>query len=380
MKANHHHLHCEPSRNKTAAARLLSASRWRGWVTCALWCLALFALSTAAIAQFKEIGPPPFSPTVARQKIRALLEKVDPSNRRETIDTLYGWLVWYRDLLNEELIAAWKGGRRANLPDVIESLADSQVASAIVEFSWREQRQSAFNLTYAPMFVNLMARFPESAKPFLDDLLGATATGHPTPNLSQPEADAVCRILLDMPDVGTWKSDARKILPHYRLVAERLLAQDLSGNDREKSYQARLWLADLQPAAPDPSQRQSPRGNSPVPTSPAAPRVTSDPAPEPAPVIAAPARPPLLDASVPKVPLAYSGAKSGTFECSGAPISQNAEYVFRNVPLVKMQLDYDTRIWDARLVPGEEHTQRLILKNKSSGPHKSCTVHWSVIP
>jgi hypothetical protein len=45
-----------------------------------------------------------------------------------------------------------------------------------------------------------------------------------------------------------------------------------------------------------------------------------------------------------------------------------------------MQLEYDTKTWDARLMPAEGQTQRLILKNKSSGPQKRCTVHWTVIP
>jgi hypothetical protein len=76
----------------------------------------------------------------------------------------------------------------------------------------------------------------------------------------------------------------------------------------------------------------------------------------------------------------YNGPRSGTLESTGSPVPQNAEYVFRNLPPVKMQLDYDTKIWDARLAPGEGQTQRLILKNKSSGPQKHCVVHWSVIP
>jgi hypothetical protein len=61
-------------------------------------------------------------------------------------------------------------------------------------------------------------------------------------------------------------------------------------------------------------------------------------------------------------------------------IPQNAEYVFRNVPLVKMQLDYDTKTWDARLAPGDGQTQKLIVRNKSSGPQKHCVVHWTATP
>ena len=71
---------------------------------------------------------------------------------------------------------------------------------------------------------------------------------------------------------------------------------------------------------------------------------------------------------------------SGTLECNGGPIPQNAEYVFRNLPPVKLQLDYDKRAWEGRLSPGENQTQRLILKNISSGSQKRCVVHWSVDP
>ncbi len=79
-------------------------------------------------------------------------------------------------------------------------------------------------------------------------------------------------------------------------------------------------------------------------------------------------------------PQPYNGPRSGTLECSGGPIPQNAEYVFRNLPSVKMQLDYDTKNRDARLAPGEGQTQKLILKNKSSGPQKRCLVHWVAAP
>jgi len=71
---------------------------------------------------------------------------------------------------------------------------------------------------------------------------------------------------------------------------------------------------------------------------------------------------------------------SGTLECTGNPVPQNAEYVFRNLPLFKLQLDYDHRIWDARLTAGDNQSQRLILRNKSSGPQRRCLVHWSVVP
>jgi hypothetical protein len=71
---------------------------------------------------------------------------------------------------------------------------------------------------------------------------------------------------------------------------------------------------------------------------------------------------------------------SGTLECTGNAIPQNAEYIFRNLPLLKLQLDYDHKVWEARLAPAENQSQRLILKNRSSGPQRRCVVHWSVIP
>jgi hypothetical protein len=285
-------------------------------------------------AQFKEIGKAPFTEPVARQKIRTLLQAVQASNRKETIDTLTGWTVWYRAILDDELIAAWKADTRANLTPIIGPLADPRVASAIVEFSWRQQRQTAFTIALAAVLGDLMERFPESAKPFLDDLLG-----QPVPALAQSEAETVCRILIDMPDIGTWRKTASQILPHYRAVAEQLLEQDERGADREKGYRAQVWLRELRP---EPST---------------------------------PVRMPLARPQAP-----YDGPTSGTLECNGGPVPAGNEYVFRNLPPVKMQLDYDMKTWDAHFSPGEHQTQRLVLINKSNIPQRYCVVHWKVIP
>ncbi len=387
----------------------------RAWGTgFGVWLSVLFGVCLTANAQFKPIGPPPFSPTVARQKVKTLLEKVDPSNSHQTTGKLSELLAWYRDIIDEELIAAWRKDTRDNLAEVVDSLADSRVAIAVVNFSWREKRQSAFLLADAPMLGHLMVRFPESAKPFLDDLLG-----QPKPNLTEPEAEAVCRILMDMPDVGTWRNSALQILPHYRQAAKSVLAQDARGSDEEKRYQAERWGNDLkldvpeiaheQPSVRRRSERSPDRAlngdrvvltpspesdgasgrpsNSSQLAHTAAPAVPipsvlpSEPTPAGAP--AAP-NPPPERAQVPSAPLPtagqYSGPRSGTLEFNGNPVPQNAEYVFRNLPPVKIQIVYDTKIWDARLAPGEGETQRLIMKNKSSGPQKRCVVHWSVIP
>jgi hypothetical protein len=391
------------------------------WITSfGIWSLVIFTADLTANAQFKPVGPPPFSPTVAREKVKTLLEKVDPSNSRQTTGRLSDLLAWYRDIIDDELIAAWRKETRENLTEAVESLADSRVAIAVVNFSWREQRQAAFHLSDAPMLGHLMARFPESAKPFLDDLLG-----RPMPDLSEPEAEAVCRILMDMPEIGSWRNSALQILPHYRQAAENIVAQDVRGSDQEKRYQGLRWENDLklhvsemaneQPSArrrtmrspspgtdrasngdrpvfvlsppPEADRASAPPANSSPPTrvpAPPAPIPSAPPAEHAAPVTPAapnplPARPPVSPASVPSAPQ-YAGPRSGTLESTGNPIPQNAEYVFRNLPPVKIQLDYDTRIWDARLATGEGQTQRLIVKNKSSGPQKRCVVHWSVIP
>jgi hypothetical protein len=386
----------------SSAVWLSGCSRLRTWVTTfGISSAILLAVSAAANAQFKVVGPAPYADAVAHQKIKALLGKVDPANRQQTLDTISGLLAWYRDILDDELIAAWqKGDGRADLAAVMKPLADSRVAGAVVEFSWRQQRQETFTLAYATMFVDLMTRSPDGAKPFLDDLLGASSTvaGQETLALSQPETEAVCRILLDLPDIRTWRKSALRILPNYRAVTEYLLAQDLRSDNSEKRDQAEVWRADLRFEAPAPASGQNPRRSpqrSPQPSlTTRAERAPSGTMWPPAgavdassanavsapPAVSAPVRAPLPAAAIVSEPQPYDGPRSGTLECSGGPIAQNAEYVFRNVPPVKMRLDYDTKVWDARLSPGEGQTQRLILKNKSSGPQKRCVVHWSVIP
>jgi hypothetical protein len=349
-----------------------------------------------AHAQFTVVGPAPFSEPVARQKIRTLLEKVDSGNRQQTLDTLNGWAVWYRNLIDDELIAAWKKDTRANLAEVMGPLADARVAAAVVEFSWRQQPEAALDPAYAPVLGDLMERFAESARPFRDDLLAAAAAGQAVP-LSQSGAETVCRILIDMPDVGTWRKDTLRILPYYRGVAENLLTRNLNGSDQEKSYRAEMLLRELgwnaRDTGTDPpnsrrtlSRAQSPSGGRPrgvsAPDAAApGPSATGGSAPPAGsmPAAPAPAARPATSAPVP-MPAAPSAvaATSGVLSCNGVPIPQNAEYVFRSLPPGKLQLDYDTKTWEARLMPGEGQTQKLILKNKGPGPQKRCVVHWSI--
>ena len=230
-----------------ADARLWQISRLRKWVVPIglLPCAFLAASMVAHTQGFPAIPPPPFSAAVARQQIRTMLEKFDAGNRQQTVKTLFDLALWYRDLLDEELIAAWRRDDRANLPEVIDPLADKRVAAEIVEFSWRKRRAATFSPAYAPMLGSLMKRYAESAQPFLGDLLGSTAKGEHALDLSQPEIEAVCRILLDMPDIREWRKSALQILPRYRRDVQGLLDRDLHTGDREKMNRAMQWLTDL---------------------------------------------------------------------------------------------------------------------------------------
>ena len=82
----------------------------------------------------------------------------------------------------------------------------------------------------------------------------------------------------------------------------------------------------------------------------------------------------------------YHGPMSGTLKCIGGPVPPNEESSLQGLPAAKLELDFDTKVWEARLTPGDGpapgngQTLRLSLRNKSSSPQKRCTVHWNVIP
>ncbi len=338
-------------------------------VTCSAFLLA----ATAAYAQFKVTGPAPYTPVVARQKVKALLDKVDSSNRKQTVDTLTGWLPWYRTIIDDELIAAWKKPGRASLPDVVKPLVDARVATAVIDFSWREQRDAAFLPDYAPMFEDMMIRVQDSAKPMLDDLVRAAAAGQPL-ELSDGGAETLCRILLDMPDIGLWKKTAMQVLPLYRDMAQLLLAVDVRGFPGDKRDRAEFWLYDprstIRENAPStPSSSFSVRGRT-------APAPAAVPAPAPTAAATAPAA--TVAPAAPAPPTMYNGPKSATMHCVGNPIAQNAEYVFEGLPPVKLRVEFDAKNWQAFLSPGAGQAQTLTLKNIGSRPQKSCTVKWTV--
>ena len=348
------------------------------------------AVSMTVSAQFKETLPAPYSPAVAHQKIRMLLESGDPDSPQQKTDTLSGLLVWYRDIVDDELIAAWRGDQRAKLPTLMPLYADARVASAVVEFSWHEQRAATFNLTYAPMLGDLMARYPNAADPFIRDLTGPVAEGGQMPALSPSEADAVCRILLDMPDTGDWKKIALRVLPHYRSAAQNLLLRDLRGDDREISYRAQRWLAELGWNVPRVTSEEDGQRPKLIPRTSAAatpgiqtpgiqtlndtfsgrPHIVEQPS-----HTVEQAYGPVTPSDAP-----YSAVRSGTLKCTGDPVAPNAEYVFAGMPLGNLQIDVDGKPWAARLLPGNGQTQDLILINRGSSPQKGCTVRWRVMP
>ncbi len=319
--------------------------------------MLLVVASLAASAQFKEIKAAPFGPTAARQKIRAQLAGLTAANRDQTVATISGWLDWYRDILDEELIARWKSDGRDNLTLVMSALGDARVAREVVDFSWRTAREATFTLAYAPLLGDLMERYPASAKPFLDDLLAPDSP----PALTDAEADTVCRIFFDMPDLGTWRQSALRILPRYRASADRLTKLDLQNPDQEKAYRAQRWRSDLKldpPPPPITSRKLSPRPSTPVAAN----------SPGDRPHITGPQ----ATAS------GYMGPMSGTYESTGDPIPPGGDYVFPNIPAVKLQLDFDTKRWDARLAFAEDGTQVLVLHNKDKKAQKRCVVHWVV--
>lgn len=339
--------------------------------------LLLVGASMTASAQFKETPPAPYSPAVARQKIRALLDAGDADKRQQTVDTLSGLLVWYRDILDDELIAAWKGDQRASLPGLMPVFADSRVAAAVVEFSWRQQRAATFTLAYAPMLGDLMARYASSADPFIRDFTGPADGSGQMPDLSPSEAEAVCRILLDMPDIDNWKKIALRVLPYYRVAAQNLLVQDLRGNDEEKSYRAQRWMNELRFNVQSVTSEDDKRRK----LLPRAPALAGSGDQIPAGAFSG--RPHIVDqpsASFTSGSGPYSAPESGTLKCSGDSVPPNAGYVFAGLPLGNLQIDLDGKPWEARLAPGTGQTQDLILINRSSSPQKRCTVRWRVIP
>ncbi len=335
------------------------------------------AVSLTVSAQFKQTAPAPYPPAVARQKIRMLLESGDPDKRQQTTETLSGLLVWYRDIVDEELIAAWStGDHRAELAALMPLYADSRVASGIVEFSWHQGRASTFSLAYAAMLGDLMARYPNSAAPFISDLTGPVAGGGQMPDLSPSEAEAVCRILLDMPETGNWKKIALQVLPRYRAAAQNLLVQDFRGDDKEKSYRAQVWMGELRLEVPgvtseDLGQRPRLMSRTASPGSAAG----SGPTGNQMPSETFGGRPHIVEQ-----PSASVGPGSGTLKCVGDPVAPGAEYVFAGLPLGNLQIELDGKPWGARLAPGNGQTQDLILINRGSGVQKGCTVRWRVIP
>ncbi len=323
--------------------------------------------AAAGYAQFTVVGPAPYTEPVARENIRALLKNVDADHQKQTISDLSRLLSWYRDLIDEELVAAWQQNpeKRGDLAGVIDTLTTPRVAAGVMEFSWRE-RDSAFRIAYAPLYEHLMTRYAESGRPMLNDLLAQP------PELSEPVAETVCRILIDMPEgVGAWRQSALRILPRYRSTARRLLVADARSSDSAVQDRALFWLDDPRSTLYDGS-------GAPLDRTP--PRLTRNRASSGAgPNFAGPgADAPASPAAPPPHPESYRGPRSGTLECAGAAIPQNAEYVFRNLPAAKLQLEYDRKIWDARLVPVDGQTQKLVLRNKAAGAQRRCTVHWTV--
>lgn len=178
--------------------------RWSGSAAkLVLICWLAFLVGGVADAQFQIVGPAPVSAAVARQRIRALLENVSAANLQETNKQLNSLINWYRELLDDEIVAAWQREGRSNLPPLVETWADARIAAGIVDYSWRQQRAATFVPAYEHMLGLLMTRYPDTTKNLFVDLLGQD--GRPRVDLPQTEAETVCRILLDLPDIRDFR-------------------------------------------------------------------------------------------------------------------------------------------------------------------------------
>ena len=203
-------------------------------------------------------------------------------------------------------------------------MADPHVAAEVVAFSWRTRTDAALNPAFAPMLGHLMARYPESGKEFLSDLLEPAP-----PALSPGQVETVCRILIDMPDIGNWHQSALQILPRYGATAERLLIQDREGGDIEKQYRAQMWPAQLRGEVPGPvDQLSAARRRAAVRP---LPDDNSGPSLHPLGSAASP-RPAVGGDADPAANRPAPDAVGDALECTGGPVPQNAEYVFRNLP------------------------------------------------
>lgn len=98
---------------------------------------------------------------------------------------------------------------------------------------------------------------------------------------------------------------------------------------------------------------------------------------EPAATAQAPPAPSAPEA--PAKPL-YMGPLAGTLTYRGPPVVQHGEIVFDHLPPTRLRLLYDTNAWDARLLPGTDGMQKVVLRSLKRGTQKKCVVRWMVVP
>jgi len=75
----------------------------------------------------------------------------------------------------------------------------------------------------------------------------------------------------------------------------------------------------------------------------------------------------------------YGGPVSGKLTCNGTPVVQNGEVVFGGLPPGRLEINYDTEVWDLRIRPDENDTQKLVLRNKRAGVRRNCTISWKLV-
>lgn len=235
-----------------------------------------------------------------------------------------------------------------------------------------------FSVRPVPAAPVVVADAPE---PVQSAASGEVASASPAPGAPAPAtAAAVSDIVVRTPEQVAQAAEAAPASALPRVTTPSPASQGAPRNQMVPASPSRV-SAPAPPAAQDEplpgqalaSSSQRETAGEPTPTavhervSSVAPLATPQPTPSE----------PIAAATV--VPAAYSGPRSGTLTYSGRPVIQNGEIVFERLPPLALKLTYDTAIWTARVAPGSNNTQRIILRNTKPGTQKTCVVRWDIV-
>jgi hypothetical protein len=138
-----------------------------------------------------------------------------------------------------------------------------------------------------------------------------------------------------------------------------------------------------QPANPaPPAQTEVQRPNVPPPALP----VTAAPPPPfrqppPRPETPKPAPPRPNPEPVPLPPVVQSApATSGVLHYHGAPVPQNGEVVFADLPAARLRFTFDLQSWQPLISRQPNGLKKLVLRSLKPGWQTECDVRWEVVP